>query len=157
MSSTTSCPTSFSEISTLSRYCRLEDQVRGVLRQYGIVALRVAIGTIFLWFGILKIAGESPVLAMIQTAYPFMPEPFFMHLLGVWETAIGIGLISGVALRLTLGLFLVQMSGTLTALVMAPKPPTKFASPRAQMLSLKRRGRPVPARPRNVENNTACR
>src|SRR4051812_6588654 len=39
---------------------------------------------------------------------------------------------------------------------MAPNPPTSLASRRAQMLPLKRSGRPVAARPRNVENSTAC-
>src|SRR6185437_1139334 len=38
---------------------------------------------------------------------------------------------------------------------MAPNPPTNPASPRAQILSLKRSGRPVAARPRNVVNSTA--
>jgi uncharacterized membrane protein YkgB len=107
--------------STLSRYSRAEDQVRESLRQHGVTALRVAIGIIFLWFGILKVTDQSPVVAMIQTAFPFMPHPFFVHFLGAWEIAIGIGLISGVALRLTLALFLGQMTGTLSTLVMAPK------------------------------------
>ena len=39
---------------------------------------------------------------------------------------------------------------------MAPNPPTPAANLRAQKLSLKRMGRPVAARPRNVVNRTAC-
>lgn len=114
-------PTSFpSSTSTIARYGRLEDSAREALRNYGVTSLRVAIGIIFLWFGILKIADQSPVVSLIQTAYPFMPEPFFIRFLGAWEAVVGIGLISGVALRATLVLFLAQMSGTLSALVLAP-------------------------------------
>ena len=40
---------------------------------------------------------------------------------------------------------------------MAPNPPTPLAKPRAQMLSLKRSGSPVPASPRKVVNSTAWR
>src|SRR5947207_10683580 len=39
---------------------------------------------------------------------------------------------------------------------MAPNPPTSLASLRAQMLWLKRNGRPVAASPRKVVNSTAC-
>lgn len=122
MSSTTLVrPTSLDHTATLTRYSDFEDRARELLRQHGIKALRVAIGIIFLWFGVLKMIDQSPVVSLIQTAYPFMPEPFFIRFLGVWETVIGLGLISGVALRATLALFVMQMSGTFTALVLAPK------------------------------------
>jgi putative oxidoreductase len=106
--------------STISRFSSLDDALRAALQRWGIIALRVALGIVFVWFGALKLAGHSPVLALIQTAYPWMPEPFFLNFLGVWEIAIGTGLITGLALRLTLALFLAQMSGTLMAPLMAP-------------------------------------
>jgi uncharacterized membrane protein YkgB len=109
-----------STISTISRLSTIDLNLRLALRQHGITALRVALGIVFVWFGALKIVGESPVVAMIQTAFPFMPEPFFLRFLGVWEIAIGAGLISGIALRATLVLFLAQMTGTLSAPLMAP-------------------------------------
>lgn len=105
---------------TISRFTTFESTVRSALQRWGVTSLRIALGIVFVWFGALKIAGHSPVLALIQTAYPFMPEPFFLRFLGVWEIAIGAGLITGVALRLTLALFLAQMSGTLMAPLMAP-------------------------------------
>jgi putative oxidoreductase len=114
-------PTASNNTAALTRYSNAEDRARDLLRQHGIKLLRVAIGIIFVWFGVLKMIDQSPVVSLIQTAYPFMPEPFFIRFLGVWETIIGIGLISGVALRATLALFVMQMSGTFTALALAPK------------------------------------
>jgi putative oxidoreductase len=109
-----------STISTISRLSTIDLNLRVALRSHGVTALRIALGIVFVWFGALKIVGHSPVIALIQTAFPFMPEPFFLRFLGVWEIAIGAGLISGIALRLTLVLFLAQMSGTLSAPLMAP-------------------------------------
>jgi putative oxidoreductase len=107
-------------LTAISRFSLVDSSLRSALRQWGITSLRIALGIVFVWFGALKLVDHSPVLALIQTAYPFIPEPFFLHFLGVWEIAIGIGLISGIALRLTLALFLAQMSGTLMAPLMAP-------------------------------------
>jgi len=114
-------PANIHHATTIDKYSQLEDQARGLLRQHGIALLRIAIGIIFLWFGVLKIVDQSPVVSLIQTAYPFMPEPFFIRFLGAWEVVIGAGLISCVAMRLTVALFLMQMSGTFTALALAPK------------------------------------
>lgn len=107
-------------LSTISRFSSLDHSIRAALQRWGITSLRIALGIVFVWFGALKLAGHSPVLALVQTAYPWMPEPFFLNFLGLWEVAIGTGLITGLALRLTLVLFLAQMSGTLIAPLMAP-------------------------------------
>jgi uncharacterized membrane protein YkgB len=120
MSSTTASTTQPNS-SRIARYGRVEEHVRDIVQQYGIAVLRIAIGIVFIWFGALKIVDQSPVLALIQTAYPFMPEPLFLHGLGYVEIVIGAGLVSGVALRATLVLFLGQMCGTLTALALAPR------------------------------------
>ena len=91
-----------------------------VLRRSGIPVLRVCLGIVFFWFGALKVLGVSPVAGIIHTAYPFMPYPAFILVLGIWEVLIGIGLIFNIALRATLALLWLQMLGTLTALILAP-------------------------------------
>ena len=90
------------------------------VQKWGITILRVALGIVFLWFGALKIAGVSPVQSLVRTCFPFMPEPYFFMGLGVVEVLIGLGLITKVALRATLAVFLMQMGGTLTAPLFAP-------------------------------------
>src|SRR3989344_2256489 len=90
------------------------------LRAHSIAYLRIALGIVFLWFGALKLIGVSPVVGIIAKTYSFLPTYDFVMVLGFWEMAIGIGLLGKVGLRITVELFLLQMSGTFVALVLNP-------------------------------------
>jgi len=86
----------------------------------GIPILRVCLGIVFFWFGLLKVIGKSPVAELVaQTVYWVSPQ-WFVPCLGVWEMVVGAGLLFAVALRLTLLLFWLQMAGTLMVLVLRP-------------------------------------
>ncbi len=56
---------------------------------------------------------------MRNTTY-FVNPDLFLPVLAVWEMAIGLGLIFGVYMRLTLLLLFLQMSGTALPLVLLP-------------------------------------
>jgi uncharacterized membrane protein YkgB len=96
------------------------------MADHGLLLLRLALGLVFLWFGALKLVpGLSPAetlagrtievltlgLVRASTAVP---------ILGVWESLIGLGLLTGIWMRATLLLLFVQMLGTLTPLVLFP-------------------------------------
>ena len=83
-------------------------------------SLRVTLAIVFLWFGLLKIFGVSPVVSLIQDTYSFMPTATFVMVLGAWETLIGLGLLFKRYLRFTLLLLWVQMLGTFFSLVLDP-------------------------------------
>lgn len=85
------------------------------LRANAIPWLRIALGIVFFWFGALKVIGQSPIAALIANTYSFFPTDAFIVFLGLWEMAIGIGLLSKFSLRVTLGLLWLQMLGTLVA------------------------------------------
>jgi uncharacterized membrane protein YkgB len=88
----------------------------------GIPILRVALGVVFVWFGALKLfPGMSPAEDLVRATVPFIPGEFFLPLLGVWEIAIGLGFLTGRALRLTILLLFLQMPGTLAPLVLLPE------------------------------------
>lgn len=87
---------------------------------YGAELLRVSVAVVFIWFGLLKLIGRSPVYDLVaRTVYWVSPEAF-VPLLGVWEVAIGMGLLFRFALRVTLFLFWLQLAGTLLVLVVRP-------------------------------------
>ena len=87
---------------------------------FGIRILRVCLGVVFFWFGLLKVMGKSPVAELVaQTVYWVSPN-FFVPFLGAWEMVVGAGLLCAVALRFTLFLFWLQMAGTLMVLVLRP-------------------------------------
>lgn len=90
------------------------------MHRWGIPLLRIALGLVFLWFGALKIFGASPVAELVRSTYAFLPYPWFLVLLGVWEVVIGIGLILKFALRFTLALLWLQMAGTFAAALFEP-------------------------------------
>jgi len=99
---------------------RLDELLLNILRRWSITALRLALGSIFLWFGALKIFGNSPVASLIRETYTFVPVSLFILVLGVWEMVIGIGIILKRALRCVLILLCVHLVGTFTAMWLKP-------------------------------------
>ena len=90
------------------------------MQAYGVRMLRVALGVVFIWFGALKLIGHSPVYDLVARTVYWLPPKFFVPFLGVWEVAVGLGLLMRVALRLTLFLFWLQLAGTFLVLVLHP-------------------------------------
>jgi uncharacterized membrane protein YphA (DoxX/SURF4 family) len=99
---------------------RLDETVAGFMEGYGITILRVALAVVFIWFGALKVIGESPVEDLVADTVYWVDADFFIVFLGLWEIAIGIGLLLGVALRLVLLLFFAQMLGTFLTVLVHP-------------------------------------
>ena len=96
------------------------DRLLDVLSRRSVTALRVALGLVFFWFGVLKLLDTSPVIEILKHTYSFLPLKPFAAALGAWEIAVGVGLLAGRALRLTLALMWLHMAGTFAALLLAP-------------------------------------
>jgi uncharacterized membrane protein YkgB len=91
--------------------------------RYGLHALRISIGVIFVWFGALKFfPGLSPAEGLVFETMPaWVPMSVFYPLLAVWEVVIGVGFIlGGRFLRPTILLMLLHMPGTASPLVLNP-------------------------------------
>ena len=87
---------------------------------HGVRLLRLSLAVTFIWFGMLKVVGVSPVRDLVaHTVYWVSPE-FFVPFLGVWEVVVGLGLLFAVAIRLTLLLFWLQLAGTFLVLILRP-------------------------------------
>ena len=106
---------------------RVDVRITGVLARIGVPVVRVALGIVFLWFGVLKFfpdlsPAEDLAARTIQrlTAGAVQPD-VSLPVLAAWESVIGIGLILGRGLRPVLFLLAVHMAGTFTPLVLFPK------------------------------------
>ena len=99
---------------------RLDQGMIRFMAGYGSRILRVCLGIVFVWFGLLKVIGRSPVAELVARTVYWVPSQLFVPFLGGWEIAVGIGLLLAVALRLTLFLFWLQMAGTFLVLVVKP-------------------------------------
>ena len=110
-----------------SSFNRLDDKITSFMIRYGITFLRVSLGLVFFWFGFLKFfPGLSPAQTLATETielltFGLVPPDVSIYLLAAWETVIGIGLITGWFLRITLLLLFVQMLGTMTPLILFPE------------------------------------
>ncbi|MDX1421207.1 MAG: hypothetical protein R3181_14675 [Rubricoccaceae bacterium] len=101
---------------------RADRRIAAWMAEHGPTLLRYAVGLVFIWFGGLKLfEGASPAEALVKrTVYWFEPAWFF-PLLGVWEVAIGVGLLVKPLVRLAILLLFLQMPGTFMPLVIVPE------------------------------------
>jgi uncharacterized membrane protein YphA (DoxX/SURF4 family) len=96
------------------------------MAHYGVVALRVSLGIVFFWFGVLKFfPGLSPAQDLATRTiniltFGLMPPSVSIPVLAAWECLIGLGLITGLFMRATLLLLFAQMLGTITPLFFFP-------------------------------------
>jgi len=100
---------------------RLDEKAIWLMSRYGMLSLRISLGVVFVWFGVLKVIGDSPVYDLVASTVYLVPPELFVPFLGFWEIAVGLGLLTGLALRLTLIFFLMQMAGTFLVLVVKPE------------------------------------
>ncbi len=107
-------------------YSHAEQWICRRLAHNGLIFIRFALGIIFLWFGLLKFMPRvtaidklaERVLVLI-TFHQFRPEAC-LHTLALFECIIGIGMLSGRLLHLTILLLFLQMPGTFLPLVLLP-------------------------------------
>lgn len=104
-----------------TQWDRFDRAMIAFMTAHGARVLRVALGVTFIWFGALKVVGLSPVADLVAQTVYWLPPAFFISFLGWWEVVVGIGLLFGVALRLVLLLFWLQMAGTFFVLVLRPE------------------------------------
>ncbi len=82
---------------------------------------RQALAVIFLWFGALKVVGESPIAELVSRTLPFLPRQAALVGLGWLEIAIGVCFLFRRTVRIALVLLLLQLPGTFASAFMAPE------------------------------------
>lgn len=93
----------------------------------GLILLRLSIGIIFFWFGILKFfEGLSPAEDLATETisiltFDLLPDKVIIYGLAVWEVLIGIGLLFNIFMRATLFLLFAQMIGTFAPFLFFPE------------------------------------
>ncbi len=108
------------------RFDMIDSRVTHWMAYHGVILLRISLGIVFLWFGVLKFfPGLSPAETLaaktISTLTFGMVQPSLsLPVLAAWECLIGLGLLTGKFMRVTLLLLFVQMIGTALPLVFFP-------------------------------------
>lgn len=106
---------------------RIDTTLTGWMANTGVQLLRLSLGIIFLWFGVLKFfPGLSPAQSLAgdtiaALSFGVLSPKTAILILAVWESLIGLGLLAGIFLRATLLLLWLQMLGTMTPLLLFPE------------------------------------
>ncbi len=110
-----------------NRFDRIDRGITHWMARYGIRLLRISLGVIFLWFGVLKyFPGLSPAQEIASDTIRvltlgWMGPAVSMPILATWECLIGLGLIFGMFLRLTILLLFLQMFGAVAPVFVFPE------------------------------------
>ena len=110
-----------------SNFEGVDKRITHWMARYGITLLRIGLGIVFFWFGVIKfVPGLSPAedlaaRTITMLSFGIVPPQVSIPFLAAWETLIGIGLISGKFMRVTIFLLLAQMLGTITPLFLLPR------------------------------------
>jgi uncharacterized membrane protein YkgB len=105
----------------------VDRRLTGWMAAHGLSLLRISVGVVFLWFGVLKFvpglsaADELATATAERLSLGLVGPDAARVLIALLETAIGLGLLTGRFLRVTLLLLGGQMAGTLTPLVLYPE------------------------------------
>lgn len=108
------------------RLDRLDARITAWMARHGVPLLRISLGVIFFWFGVLKFfpglspAHELAARTIERLSFGAVPASVSVPALAAWECLIGLGLIFNLFMRATLFLLAVQMAGTLTPLFLFP-------------------------------------
>ncbi|GAB3865205.1 hypothetical protein GCM10028801_35320 [Nocardioides maradonensis] len=104
----------------VDRLLAAEASVHAMLQPLAMPAMRMFLGIIFLWFGVLKVMGRSPVAELVHRTLPWAPEGVVVPTLGAVELVLGVGLVTGIALRVVLPVLAAHLAGTFLTFVMVP-------------------------------------
>ena len=119
-------PVPVTRISILDRLAVLEAGLKALLERWSIPALRIALGAVFVAFGVLKFfPGVSPVESLVEATWGVLTfgivgGQLALILTAVIETVAGLALISGVFARFGLVVLALAFVGIFSPLVLFP-------------------------------------
>ncbi len=99
----------------------IDQAIAGWMDRYGTRFLRLSLAVIFIWFGALKVFGNSPAQELVERTVYWLPPQVFVPILGWWEVAIGVCLLFRPLIRVGILLLILQMPGTMLPLILLPE------------------------------------
>src|SRR3712207_9542579 len=61
---------------------RMDQKVIGFMSSYATLIIRISLGIVFVWFGLLKVIGLSPVYDLASQVVYWLPSEVFVPILG---------------------------------------------------------------------------
>lgn len=102
------------------KYLTFETKISMVAQRIGTLLLRYSTAIVYLWYGLLKLFGISPVELLVSKTTYWIGIPHFCICLGIWEIAIGFCLLFKRLLRIGIILLIIQLLATFISLFIEP-------------------------------------
>ena len=102
------------------RLRRLENRALELLRPLALPLLRTSLALVFVWFGALKVTGETPVGDLVAGTVPWLDPGWFLPALGAAEMLLGVALLTGRAAGVVAAVLVAHLGGTFLVLVTQP-------------------------------------
>lgn len=102
-------------------FSEIDRNIASFMQEWGVMALRISLGIIFIWFGILKTIGISPAEPLVKATVgwmPFFSTEGWVIVIGWWEVVIGIAFLFQKTIRIAIALLAMQMVGTFMPLIL---------------------------------------
>ena len=106
---------------------RSEEKAAAWMAHHAVVITRIALGLIYLWFGVLKFApglSEAEDLArrtLAAVTFGLLAPNLCLYGRAIWECAIGVSLLLGRFLKVAVVLLFLQLIGTFLPLLLFPE------------------------------------
>ena len=102
-------------------FSKLDHKIIYFLNQISMPVLRYSLSLTFIWFGALKLIGNSPAADLVTKTVYWIDPDIFIPILGYWEVAIGLCILYRPLIRIGLFLLALQMPGTFLPLILLPE------------------------------------
>lgn len=112
--------TTTSEEGLLAVAAEIEQRFLAFVEAHSLQLLRYALVVVFIWFGLLTATGVSETARLVADIFWFIPRETFLILLGGWEVAVGMALLSRRTLRLAGVLLTAHATVVMLPLVLYP-------------------------------------
>jgi len=99
---------------------KIDNEIASFMKKWGVIALRISLGIIFIWFGVLKTVGISPAEPLVKATVgwmPFFTTDGWVVIIGWWEIIIGVSFLFQKTIRIAIALLAMQMAGTFMPLI----------------------------------------
>lgn len=113
-------PTSEQDATKFTFFADVADIVLAILKPISVPLLRIAIGVVYIWFGILKLIGLSPIDGLVASMVPFLPADVAVVGLGAVEVVLGGLLIAGIAVPWIAAAQVLHLLSTFAVFVFQP-------------------------------------
>ena len=86
-----------------------------------VTGMRLSLGIIFLWFGLIKFSEYNPVFEIINASFPFLAVRPGLYFLAGLESLIGLGLFLNIFPRIVHITLILHLLGTFSTFILSPE------------------------------------